>query len=310
MSDQHCPGIDSNQAGKSAACEGCPNKGLCSSGQVATKSAEQDGYEIARKLASIKHILIIMSGKGGVGKSTLASQLAHFIALSNPDINVGLLDVDICGPSVPKTMGVENEEIFNSASGWSPIYVNDNLAVMSCGFLLDSLDDAIIWRGPKKNTIIKQFLRDVDWGELDYLIIDTPPGTSDEHISLVTYLKQSKNVRGTIMITTPQEIAQMDVRKQIDFCHKVKLPILGYIENMSVFTCPKCQKDNYIFKSNNESNIETKCQIKLLGKMPIDPQIGKSCDEGKSIFSNESLNPKTKAAFLEIWNNIIEKINS
>lgn len=313
---EHCPGIDSEQAGKSAACAGCPNQGVCSGGELrsAAKDTEQDYYEIARKLSSIKHIIIIMSGKGGVGKSTVATQLARFIAFNDSESNVGLLDVDICGPSIPKTMGVENEEIFNSASGWSPIFVEDNLAVMSCGFLLESLDDAVIWRGPRKNGIIKQFLRDVDWSdELDYLIIDTPPGTSDEHLSLVSYLKFCQNVRGAIMVTTPQEIAKMDVRKQIEFCRKVKLPIIGYLENMSVFVCPKCSKENYIFKSKSTrpSTLEEKYGIKLLGRLPIDPIIGKSCDEGKSLFNdnNKLLDNRIHQAFQDLWNNLCKEIN-
>jgi len=303
--------VESEQAGKTSACEGCPNKGTCSSGELRGTDPELDYYEIARKLASVKHILIVMSGKGGVGKSTVSSQLARYVAHSNAELNVGLLDVDICGPSIPKAMGVENEEIYSSASGWSPVYVEDNLSVMSCGFLLNSLDDAVIWRGPKKNGIIKQFLRDVDWSELDYLIIDTPPGTSDEHLSLVSYLKFCKNVHGAILVTTPQEIAQMDVRKQIDFCNRVKLPIVGIVENMAVFTCPKCQKDSFIFKrsSNSTEQLVSKLGTPILGSIPLDPVIGKSCDEGKSLFDAQSTDNKTIDAFRGIWDNILKLIN-
>eukprot|EP00075_Anas_platyrhynchos_P036071 XP_027325324.1 cytosolic Fe-S cluster assembly factor NUBP1 isoform X4 [Anas platyrhynchos] len=151
---------------------------------------------------------------------------------------VALLDIDICGPSIPKMMGLEGEQVHQSGSGWSPVYVEENLSVMSVGFLLSSPDDAVIWRGPKKNGLIKQFLRDVDWGEIDYLIIDTPPGTSDEHLSIVQYLGAS-HVDGAVIITTPQEVSLQDVRKEINFCHKVKLPIIGVVENMSGFICPK-----------------------------------------------------------------------
>lgn len=178
---------------------------------------------------------------------------------------------------------------------------------MSCGFLLNSLDDAVIWRGPKKNGIIKQFLRDVDWSDLDYLIIDTPPGTSDEHISLVSYLKFCENVRGAILVTTPQEIAQMDVRKQIDFCKRVKLPILGIVENMSVFTCPKCLKDSYIFKpssSNSTEELVSKLGTPILGRIPLDPIIGRSCDEGSSLFAKLT-EGKTIDAFKQVWSNVL-----
>lgn len=304
--------MDSDQAGQTSACEGCPNKGVCSSGQLRSTDPELDYYEIARKLSSVKNIFIVMSGKGGVGKSTVSSQLARYAAQQNPDANVGLLDVDICGPSIPKAMGVENEEIYSSASGWSPVYVEDNLAVMSCGFLLDSLDEAVIWRGPKKNGIIKQFLRDVDWSELDYLFIDSPPGTSDEHISLVSYLKFCHNLRGAILVTTPQEIAQMDVRKQIDFCNRVKLPILGIVENMAVFNCPKCHKDSYIFKrsSNSTDQLVSKLGTPILGRIPLDPIIGKSCDEGVSLFAQgTSDSSKTIEAFREVWTNVLAIIN-
>lgn len=172
---------------------------------------------IIDKLSQVKHIILVLSGKGGVGKSTVSAQIAFTLASMNKQ--VGLLDVDICGPSIPRMLGLVGQEVHQSASGWSPVYVEDNLGVMSIGFMLPSNDDAIIWRGPRKNGLIKQFLTDVDWGQLDYLIIDTPPGTSDEHISIVQYLK-SANVDGAIIVTTPQEVAMADVRKEINFCKK------------------------------------------------------------------------------------------
>jgi Mrp family chromosome partitioning ATPase len=168
----------------------------------------------------VKHKILVLSGKGGVGKSTVSAQLAF--ALAAKGLEIGLLDVDICGPSIPQMLGLVGEEVHQSASGWSPVYIQDNLGVMSIGFMLPSNDDAIIWRGPRKNGLIKQFLTDVDWGELDYLIIDTPPGTSDEHISIVQYLKAT-NVDGAIIVTTPQEVAMADVRKEINFCKKTGL---------------------------------------------------------------------------------------
>lgn len=149
------------------------------------------------------------------------------------------MDIDVCGPSVPKIMGVEGEQIHQSNAGWSPVFVQENLGVMSIGFMLPDPDEAVIWRGPKKNGLIKQFLRDVDWGELDYLVVDTPPGTSDEHLSIVQLLKPA-GIDGAIVITTPQEVALADVRKEINFCQKVGIPILGLVENMSGFICPNC----------------------------------------------------------------------
>lgn len=147
----------------------------------------------------------------------MSAQLAF--ALANQGKQVGLLDIDICGPSIPTMLGLVGQEVHQSASGWSPVYVEDNLGVMSIGFMLPTTDDAVIWRGPRKNGLIKQFLTDVDWGQLDYLIIDTPPGTSDEHISIVQYLKAT-TVDGAVIVTTPQEVAMADVRKEINFCKK------------------------------------------------------------------------------------------
>uniref|UniRef100_A0A8C7IRU3 Nucleotide binding protein 1 (MinD homolog, E. coli) n=1 Tax=Oncorhynchus kisutch TaxID=8019 RepID=A0A8C7IRU3_ONCKI len=186
----YCPGTASEQAGKTSACQGCPNQNLCSSG--ATKAPDPAIEEIAEKMLTVKHKILVLSGKGGVGKSTFSAHLAHALA-SDATKEVALLDVDICGPSIPRIMGLEGEQV----------YVEDNLAVMSIGFLLSSPDDAVIWRGPKKNGMIKQFLRDVDWGELDYLIVDTPPGTSDEHLSIVQYLSSAR-IDGAVIITTPQ----------------------------------------------------------------------------------------------------------
>lgn len=159
----------------------------------------------------------------------------------------GLMDIDICGPSLPHLLGLQNETLHTSASGWSPIYVSSNLACISIGFLLPSTSAPVIWRGPKKNQLIKQFLKDVDWGDsLDYLVVDTPPGTSDEHLSVVKYL-QAGGVDGAVLVTTPQEVSLQDVRKELDFCRKVGVPVLGVVENMSGFVCPSCNGKSDVF---------------------------------------------------------------
>lgn len=208
---------------------------------------------VSDRLSRIKHKILVLSGKGGVGKSTCSAQLAFTLAKQGKQ--VGLLDIDICGPSIPRMLGLVGHEVHQSASGWSPVYLDDNLGVMSIGFMLPNSDDAVIWRGPRKNNLIKQFLTDVDWGELDYLIIDTPPGTSDEHISIVQYLKTS-NLDGAVIVTTPQEVSMADVRKEINFCKKTGrryfadfnisfsnhsfsgLNILGIVENMGEICVP------------------------------------------------------------------------
>lgn len=201
--------------------------------------AAQDGSkdEIQDRMASITHKIVILSGKGGVGKSSFTAQLAW--SLASMGFQVGVLDVDICGPSMPRMFNVESDEVRKSSFGWSPVYASENIAVMSIGFMLENRNAAVVWRGPRKNGLIKQFLTDVYWGELDFLLIDTPPGTSDEHISIAQYLK-SVEIDGAVIVTTPQEVALLDVRKEITFCNKVGIPILGVVENMSGFICPCC----------------------------------------------------------------------
>uniref|UniRef100_A0A3P8WPI2 NUBP iron-sulfur cluster assembly factor 1, cytosolic n=1 Tax=Cynoglossus semilaevis TaxID=244447 RepID=A0A3P8WPI2_CYNSE len=280
---EHCPGTTSEKAGTSASCQGCPNQSLCASG--ATKTPDPAIAEIGEKLSSVKHKILVLSGKGGVGKSTFSAHLAHALA-SDSTKEVALLDIDICGPSLPRILGVEGEQVHQSGSGWSPVYVEDNLSVMSIGFLLSSPDDAVIWRGPKKNGMIKQFLRDVDWGELDYLIVDTPPGTSDEHLSIVQYLS-STHVDGAVIITTPQEVSLQDVRKEIGFCRMVKLKTTIFCTGSALFTEKMCQDFN----------------LTLLGKVPLDPRIGQSCDEGKSFLSEV---PDSPAA--DVYRTIVHSI--
>ncbi|XP_068672440.1 cytosolic Fe-S cluster assembly factor NUBP1 homolog isoform X2 [Montipora foliosa] len=190
-------------------------------------------------------------------------------------------------------MGLEGEQ-----------YVEDNLGVMSVGFLLASPSDAVIWRGPKKNGLIKQFLRDVDWGEVDYLVVDTPPGTSDEHLSIVQYLSNTY-VDGAVIVTTPQEVSLLDVRKEINFCKKVKMPVIGVVENMSGFVCPKCKKESKIFPPTTGGAVKmaAEMEVAFLGQVPLDPRIGRCCDEGKSFLSEV---PESPAA--DAYKQIIQKI--
>jgi Mrp family chromosome partitioning ATPase len=228
----------------------------------------------------------VLSGKGGVGKSTFSSLLSYAFA-SNPDLNVGIMDTDICGPSIPKMMGVESEAIHISNTGWNPVWVTDNLGVMSVQFMLPNRDDAVIWRGPKKNGLIKQFLKDVEWGQLDYLIVDTPPGTSDEHLSVNSYLKES-GIDGAMVVTTPQEVSLLDVRKEIDFCRKAGIKVLGLVENMSGFVCPKCSHESQIFKATTGGGRRL-CEdlnIPFLGAVPLDPRIGMAGDFGESFLES------------------------
>lgn len=284
-----CPGTSSEAAGKAGACVGCPNQTSCASGASATAGQDPDVVAISHRLKdAVRHKILVLSGKGGVGKSTVAAQLSLCLSASNA-LEVGLLDVDVCGPSAPHMLGVAGEEVHMSNAGWSPVYVEDNLSVMSIGFMLSDKNDAVIWRGVRKTGLIKQFLRDVDWGELDYLIVDAPPGTSDEHISLVQMLKES-DVDGAIIVTTPQEVSLLDVRKEISFCRKSGTKVIGVIENMAGFVCQHCQGCTDIFfpSSGGAEKMCREMNVPYLGKIPLDPKISKAGELGRSIFKSES----------------------
>ncbi|KAK3144434.1 hypothetical protein QOZ80_4AG0312980 [Eleusine coracana subsp. coracana] len=314
--NEHCPGTQSETAGKAEACAGCPNQQICA---TAPKGPDPDLLAIIERMNTVKHKILVLSGKGGVGKSTFSAQLSF--ALAEMDYQVGLLDIDICGPSIPKMLGLEGQGIHQSNLGWQPVYVESNLGVMSIGFMLPNQDDAVIWRGPRKNGLIKQFLKDVDWGDIDYLVVDAPPGTSDEHISIVQYL-QIAGIDGAIIVTTPQQVSLIDVRKEINFCKKVGVPVLGVVENMSGlrqtisglrFVKPSESGDidatewalNYI-KDNapellsvvacseifdsSKGGAEKMCHemgVPFLGKVPLDPQLCKAAEEGRSCFTDE-----------------------
>ncbi|KAH8269370.1 hypothetical protein KR018_008394 [Drosophila ironensis] len=287
---EHCPGVESEQAGKGSACAGCPNQGVCSD---PNRKLEDPGKAlVAAALRDVRHKLLILSGKGGVGKSTVTSLLTRFMARSCPESNFGVLDIDICGPSQPRLLGALGENVHQSGSGWSPVGIDDNVCLMSIGFLLGSVDDAIIWRGPKKNGMIRQFLSEVDWGNLDLLLLDTPPGTSDEHLSVVSYLKDENNPDSVqaVIVTTPQEVALLDVRKEINFCKKQNIPILGVIENMSSFRCGNCGNSSEIFpaKTGGAAAMCAEMDVPLLGSLPLDPQIAKACDSGEDITAIKS----------------------
>ncbi|EDV27718.1 Cytosolic Fe-S cluster assembly factor NUBP2-like protein [Trichoplax sp. H2] len=246
----------------------------------------------------IKSVVLILSGKGGVGKSTVASQIA--LELANGGNKVGILDVDLCGPSIPRVLGLEDKDVHQCADGWIPVYAdkNEKLAVMSIGFLLRNSKDAVVWRGPKKNAMIKQFLSDVVWGDLDYLIIDTPPGTSDEHITVAENVR-GLNLTGAVMVTTPQAVALGDVRREITFCKKVGIPIVGIVENMSGYTCPNCSECTNIFSKGGGEALAQLTQVPFLGCLPLDPKLTMSIEDGKSFTELYSESP-TALAIREI----------
>jgi Mrp family chromosome partitioning ATPase/predicted Fe-Mo cluster-binding NifX family protein len=260
-----------------APCGSC-EKDDCSA-KTAQPGEKPDQLEERRALKSrlcrIKHKVIVLSGKGGVGKSTVAVNLAVSLMLAGK--RVGLLDVDIHGPSVPKMLKLEGTPVQAEEGCIIPVELGD-LKVMSIGFLLQDQDDAIIWRGPMKMGVIKQFLKDVEWGDLDYLIIDAPPGTGDEPLSVCQLIEDAD---GAVVVTTPQDVALAAVRKSITFCRQLNLPVLGVVENMSGFVCPHCGKVTEVFKSGGGERMAKEMGVPFLGRIPMDPAIGEACDDGK-----------------------------
>jgi len=227
------------------------------------------------RMSHVKHKFLVLSGKGGVGKSTVASNLA--ITLAVQGCNVGLMDADIHGPNIPKMLGIENQHPYTTEQGLIPVNALHNLKVMSIAFLLQSKDDAVIWRGPLKHQIIGQFLGDVYWGDLDYLIVDLPPGTGDEALSVAHLIK---DVDGAIIVTTPQDVALLDSRKAITFARQLKLPLLGIVENMSGFTCPHCHKSIDLFKKGGGEKAAREMLVPFLGRIPIEAEIVIRGDSG------------------------------
>lgn len=260
--------------------------------------------EIREKLAlqdnigRIQHKVVVLSGKGGVGKSTVATNIA--VALSLKGQKVGLMDVDIHGPSIPKMLGLEGNVLRGTETGLAPIIYSDNLRVMSIGFILRTQNDAVIWRAPLKHKLIKDFLTDVQWGDLDYLIIDSPPGTGDEPLSVAQLLEDAD---GAVIVTTPQDLALIDVRKAITFCRQVKLPILGVVENMSGFICPHCGKTVNIFKTGGGESMASDMEVPFLGRIPLEPKIVDAGDSGKPYLEYNRESETAKA-----FNSVIEPL--
>jgi len=250
-------------------------------------------------LSRIKHKVVVLSGKGGVGKSTVAVNLAVSLVLAGK--RVGLLDVDFHGPSVPKMLGLEGTPIQGEMGRMVPVEL-DGLKVMSIGFLLRDQDDAVIWRGPMKMRAINQFLKDVEWGDLDYLIVDAPPGTGDEPLSVCQLIEDAD---GAVVVTTPQDVAVAAVRKSITFCRQLKLPVLGVIENMSGLACPHCNKLIGVFKSGGGERMAREMNVPFLGRIPVDPAIGETCDAGKPYISAH-VGSETAKAFACVVRPILE----
>lgn len=260
----------------------------------------QARQKLQNRMCSIGHKILVLSGKGGVGKSTVAVNLA--VSLSLAGKRVGLLDVDIHGPSVPKMLQLENRPVSMLNDAISPIEVG-GLRVMSIGFLLRGPDEPVIWRGPVKMGAIRQFLGDVEWGELDYLVIDFPPGTGDEPLSVCQLIEDAD---GAVIVTTPQDVATADVRRCINFCRTLELPVLGVVENMSGFVCPKCGDLTHIFRPGGGQRMAQELEVPFLGSIPIDPEIGAACDDGVP-YVQQFQGTETAKAFLRVVRPILSR---
>ena len=264
------------------------------------REREEQERRLRERLGAIRHTVVVLSGKGGVGKSTVAANLA--VALSMKGWKVGLLDSDFHGPSIPKILRLESAKVFSDGAGIQPATCEGGLKVMSIAFLLQGRDDAVIWRGPLKMGVLRQFLADVDWGELDYLVVDLPPGTGDEPLSVCQVIP---NATGGIVVTTPQELALADVRKCINFCRQLKLPVIGVMENMSGFVCPNCGQKTDIFGSGGGEVMAGQMGVPFLGRIPLEPALMQACEQGKP-FVRHLAHTEAGKAFLSMVDRVVE----
>jgi len=257
---------------------------------------------ISEKIKDISHVIVILSGKGGVGKTTVAINLATALALNG--LRVGVLDADIHGPNAPKMLGIKSYLPSVTESGITPAIGPLDIKVMSMAFLLPNPDTPVIWRGPLKMGAIKQFITDVNWGELDYLIVDLPPGTGDEAL---TILQLIPNITGVVIVTTPQDVALLAVRKSINMVKEMHINILGIVENMSGFICPECGHEVKIFGEGGARKASEEMDIQFLGNIPLEAGITQDGDNGLP-FVVQHIKSKAAEAFNTIVDNIRKQI--
>ena len=271
-------------------CDGCSSKDKQSRERL-----------IHCKLLRIKHKLLVMSGKGGVGKSSVAAYLA--LTLAKQGYQVALLDVDLHGPSIPKMLGLRGVLDIADDGQIIPQEYSSNLKVVSMESMLDDTDSAVIWRGPLKHGVIQQFLADCRWDDLDFLIIDSPPGTGDEPLSVARLIPDAK----AIIVTTPQEVALADVRKSINFCRKVKLNIAGLVENMSGLFCPHCEGFIPIFRTGGGKRTAERMKLPFLGALPFDPAVVEGGDHGRPVLEDDTESP-FKQALQEFAGSVLKNL--
>ncbi len=262
------------------------------------KARIQQEINIANNMSHIKHKIVVMSGKGGVGKSTVAANIAETFAKKG--YKTGILDVDIHGPNIPKLFGKEGQVLGIEDNKILPVMSDDNVAIMSMGFLLDSQDTPIIWRGPQKTGVIRQFISDVKWGNLDVLIIDNPPGTGDEPLTVLQTIPEADAV---VMVTTPNSLSQEDVLKCVTMAKKMNIKQIGLVENMAYFECPHCGEKINIFGKNQGENFAKLMDIDYLGDIPLTEEVSNAVDEDTITTVQDPKNPVSKE-----FKDIVEKI--
>ena len=256
---------------------------------------------IEAKLSKIDRKILVMSGKGGVGKSTVAALLALFLSARGK--KVGLLDVDLHGPSIPILMNVHGGLNMTGTGAVEPYRFSDNLGIVSMGMLLGDRDTAVIWRGPLKIGAIRQFISDIEWADLDYLVVDSPPGTGDEPLTVAQTIPDAE----AVIVTTPQEVSLSDVRKSINFCRQVNMKIIGVVENMSDFPCPHCGEKISLFGAGGGAKMASQMGVPLLGEIPMDPTIVPLSDRGGLGSVLEKSAPEIRRAYDTIVNRIIQE---
>ena len=262
------------------------------------KARIQQEINIANNMSHIKHKIVVMSGKGGVGKSTVAANIAETFAKKG--YKTGILDVDIHGPNIPKLFGKEGQVLGIEDNKILPVMSDDNVAIMSMGFLLDSQDTPIIWRGPQKTGVIRQFISDVKWGNLDVLIIDNPPGTGDEPLTVLQTIPEADAV---VMVTTPNSLSQEDVLNCVTMAKKMNIKQIGLVENMAYFECPHCGEKINIFGKNQGENFAKLMDIDYLGDIPLTEEVSNAVDEDTITTVEDPKNPVSKE-----FKDIVEKI--
>jgi len=282
---------------KSNNCDSCAQKGSCKSETDVRQGSECTCEIKVDRMARVKHKIIVASGKGGVGKSTVSVNLAR--ALQMKGMRVGILDADITGPDIPKLLGIEDARLTQGPDGIMPP-VAEGIKAASMAFVLSSRDSPVVWRGPMKMAAIKQFIQDVSWGDLDFLIIDLPPGTSDEPLSVVQLIPE---LAGAIIVTTPQEVALLDSRKAVNMVLSMKLPVLGIIENMSGLVCPHCGEKISIFGAGGGQRMAEEMDVPFLGAIPIDPNVCALGDSGQTFVDNGTA---AQAGFSGIVDRLLE----